>query len=307
MGDTLELGDGRWQVTVAPSLGGSLLACSLDGVPVLHPVEQAPGAGRPPVRCCNFPLIPFSNRIENGRFRFNGSSLQLARNVAGSPDAIHGHGWQAAWQVAERRDASCALTYQQEPAPDWPWRYRGRQTIAVTGDALRLTLAIENLGPDAMPCGLGFHPFLPRSGGARLELDAAQVWNGTAGAFPTARADVPAALDFQDGPPVSEREGTDHCFAGWKRRAMVRYGQDSRTIVLDGCEATAYAIVYIPKDADYFCVEPVTHAVNAMNHADAAADGLWTLAPGAARQIDMTIQVKGTRTFTNMKVRVPFT
>ena len=173
MSDTLELGDGRWQVTVAPSLGGSLLACTFDGVPVLHPVAQADVTGRADLRCCHFPLIPFSNRIENGRFRFNGSSLQLARNVAGSPHAIHGHGWQAAWQVAERRDASCALTYEREATADWPWRYRGRQTIAVAGDALRLTLAIENLGPDAMPCGLGFHPFLPRSGGARLELEAA--------------------------------------------------------------------------------------------------------------------------------------
>ena len=111
MGDTLELGDARWNVTVAPLLGGSLLACSLEGVPVLHPAVQTEVIGRAAFRCCHFPLIPFSNRIENGRFSFNGSSLQLARNVAGSPHAIHGHGWQAAWQLAERRDASCALTY----------------------------------------------------------------------------------------------------------------------------------------------------------------------------------------------------
>jgi len=104
--------------------------------------------------------------------------------------------------------------------------------------------------------------------------------------------DVPAELDFRAGPLVSEREGTDHCFDGWKRRATVRYEQGSRTLILDGCDKTAYAIVYIPENADYFCVEPVTHAVNAMNHADAAADGLWTLAPGAMREIHMTIRVK---------------
>ncbi len=103
-----------------------------------------------------------------------------------------------------------------------------------------------------MPCGLGFHPFLPRSGDARLELEAAQVWNGTADAFPTARMDVPAALDFRAGPRVSEREGTDHCFDGWKRRATVRYGQGSRTLVLDGCEETAYVMVYIPEERRLF-------------------------------------------------------
>src|ERR687897_805150 len=103
MGDTLELGDGRWKLGVAPLLGGSLLACSFDGVPVLQAVAQTPVAGRPAVRCCHFPLIPFSNRIENGRFSFNGSPMRLAQNLPGSPHAMHGHGWQAAWEVAERR------------------------------------------------------------------------------------------------------------------------------------------------------------------------------------------------------------
>ena len=112
--------------------------------------------------------------------------MRLAPNVDGSPHAMHGHGWQAAWQVIERDAASCALSFQHEPTPDWPWRYRGRQTIAVAGDALRLTLAIENLASTSMPCGLGFHPFLPRRADARLQFEAAQVWDGNAGAFPTA-------------------------------------------------------------------------------------------------------------------------
>ena len=52
-------------------------------------------------------------------------------------------------------------------------------------------------------------------------------------------------------------------------------------------------MVYIPRGADYFCVEPVTHAVNAMNLPDAAAAGLWTLEPGATREISMTIRCVG--------------
>ena len=185
MSDTLELGDERWKLRVAPSLGGSLLACEHDGLPVLQPVAQPVGARRRSSRCCHIPLIPFSNRIENGRFSFEGRSIRLASNVDGSPHAIHGHGWQAEWQVTERDAARCALSFQHEPAPDWPWRYEGRQTIAVAGDALRMTLAIENQASTSMPCGLGFHPFLPAAGGARMQFEATQVWDGNAGAFPT--------------------------------------------------------------------------------------------------------------------------
>jgi aldose 1-epimerase len=290
MAGTLELGDGRWKILVAPARGGSLLGCTFDGAPVLQPAPQPAAPGRPALRCCHFPLIPFSNRIDNGRFRFNGSTVQVARNVAGSPHPLHGHGWQTEWQVSESNGTTCVLTYGRKAMPDWPWPYRARQTIAVAGDSLYLLLAIENPGPAAMPGGLGFHPFFPRSAGARLELSAEQVWNRAAAGFPTARTDIPAALEFHGAPRIADRQGTDHCFDGWSRRATIRYEHPARCVTLDGCQETAHAIVYVPAHADYFCVEPVSHAVNAMNLADPAAAGWWTLDAGEIRSISMTIR-----------------
>ena len=98
------------------------------------------------------------------------------------------------------------------------------------------------------------------------------------------RVAVPASLDFRDGPRVSDRQGTDHCFDGWQGRATVSGGGTTRTLVLEGSEEARFLIVYIPEDADYFCIEPVTHAVNAMNLPDAAESGLWVLAPRETRQ-----------------------
>lgn len=288
--DVLELADGRWRLVVAPSQGGSILHCDHDGLPVLKPTVQPAAPGRAPYTCCHFPMIPFSNRVENGRFRFGDVAVQLAPNVTGSPHALHGHGWQSAWQVTSQDATSCTLSFRRVPMPDWPWAYRGRQTIAVSGDAVRITLAIDNPGPSAMPGGLGFHPFFPRTAGTRLTLAAERVWDGGAGAFPTARVAVPPPLDFRTGPRLSDREGADHCFDGWTRRATVRDDHSRRALHLEGCDTTRSVIVYIPAGADYFCVEPVTHAVNAMNHADAAAGGWWVMAPGTTRSIEMTIR-----------------
>jgi aldose 1-epimerase len=47
--------------------------------------------------------------------------------------------------------------------------------------------------------------------------------------------------------------------------------------------------VYVPAGEDYYCVEPVTHAVNAMNYADSESQGWWRLAPGESRRITMRI------------------
>ena len=166
----------------------------------------------------------------------------------------------------------------------------GEQSISVADDALHLTLAVENLASTSMPCGLGFHPFLPAAGGPRVRFEAAHVWDGNAGAFPRERVDIRAPFCFRDGPRVSDRPATDHCFDGWPGRATIGYESPARSVLLDGCEATRFLIVYIPAGADYFCLEPVTHAVNAMNLPDATQGGLWTLAPGATREISMTLR-----------------
>ena len=92
MNDALELGDARWKLVVSPSLGGSLLACQHDGVEVLKPVPQPAADDRQPIPRCCFPMIPFSNRVENSRFTFDGMTVRLTPNVGGSPHAMHGHG-----------------------------------------------------------------------------------------------------------------------------------------------------------------------------------------------------------------------
>lgn len=290
MADTLTLVDDRWKVTVAPSLGGSLLACEYDGAEILRPTPQPAGGGRPAVRCCHFPLVPFSNRVADGRFAFEGRRVVLTPNVAGSPHAMHGHGWQMPWQVRSQDAASCLLEYEREATDDWPWAYAACQQIALAGGALTITLVIANRDAAAMPCGLGFHPFLPKTEGARLAFNAARVFDGRAAEFPAATSPVGEALSFTSAPRIAAREGADHCYADWDGTAMITDDDRATSFRLEGCEATRYAIVYIPAGDDYFCVEPVTHAVNAMNHADPASSGLWRLVPGEVRGVTLTLR-----------------
>ena len=268
-------------------------ACEYDGIEILKPVAQPTGDGDTVRPCCLFPLVPYSNRVENSQFFFDGKSVRLTPNVVGTPHAMHGHGWQASWEVTDRSPQRCVLALRREATPDWPWPYRARQEIALEGRTLRLTLAVENAGADDMPCGLGFHPFLPRGDGVRLAFRATQVGDRTAGALPTEHVAIGAALDFRDAPRVAEREGIDHCYEGWSGRADVSGDDATPGFSLEGSPATPYLIVYVPAGADYYCVEPVTHAVNAMNMADAAARGWWRLAPREERRITMRITPRG--------------
>jgi aldose 1-epimerase len=243
------------------------------------------------ISCCYFPMIPFSNRIENSRFSFAGATVNLPENVPGTRHAIHGHGWQARWELAQSSDNECSLVYVREATSDWPWRYEGRESFEIFGNTLRITLAVRNLADTAMPCGLGFHPFFPAFDGARLLLEARRVWDGSVHDFPRQRVPVPQHLYFGAGAQIADRVGTDHCFDGWQRRAVVSFEHWPYALVIEGCEATGYVVVYIP-GGDYFCVEPVTHAVNAINLDDPAAAGLWTLEPSGTREITTSIHVE---------------
>ena len=289
---SLTLRDRHWNVTVLPAHGGSLQRCEYDGIGVLRPVDQLHVREGEVIACCYFPLIPFSNRVENGRFDFAGATVRLRENVPGTRHALHGHGWQAEWHLIDRNEATCSLAFRHEATAHWPWTYEGTQTFTIEERALHIRLCIRNLSRTSMPCGLGFHPFLPAHAGSRLQLDAQRVWNGSAREFPRELVPVPAPLSFGEGPPISQRVGTDHCFHGWRRRAVVTSGRSDHTVVIEGCENTDYVIVYVP-GASYFCVEPVTHAVNAMNLDDPTAAGLWTLEPDAAREISTSIRIEG--------------
>jgi len=151
MVEQLRLHDGRWNVVVSPAHGGSLALCEFDGIPVLIPAARLERLGRAAISCCYFPMIPFVNRIENARFTFAGASVQLSENIAGTPHAIHGHGWQTAWRVLRSNATACSMSYRHEANADWPWSYEGTQSFEVLGDTLRIALAIRNLATTPMP------------------------------------------------------------------------------------------------------------------------------------------------------------
>ncbi len=96
----LTLRAGEASVVLAPETGGSIVGWTVGPHHVLRPalVDQlVHGAVR---GMAAYPLIPFSNRIANGRFTFAGRTYQLARNFGDEPHAIHGVGWTSVWNVA---------------------------------------------------------------------------------------------------------------------------------------------------------------------------------------------------------------
>jgi len=57
-----------------------------------------------PTDLANFPLLPYSNRIAQGRFQMDGGTYVLPRNLAGFEHPLHGVGWIRPWLVERAHD-----------------------------------------------------------------------------------------------------------------------------------------------------------------------------------------------------------
>src|SRR3954471_13101759 len=126
----LQLATGRLGVDLAPASGGAVARFAVDGIDILRTmaeVDVASGSGN---YAALYPLVPFSNRIRDGRLVFEGEQFQLARNWPGVGHPMHGDGWAHAWAVVRSDGASAEIAYLHEragKAGGWPFRYCARQ------------------------------------------------------------------------------------------------------------------------------------------------------------------------------------
>ena len=283
----IQLAAGDWTATVSPALGGSILGLEHAGRPVFRPT--APGAADILDTAC-FPLVPYANRIADGRFTFEGREVVLPVLPRFAPHALHGDAWLAAWGVDDADERSVRLRLAGG-GDHWPWPWSATQTIALSDAGLRVELSMTNEGDAPAPAGLGLHPYFHRSQDARLTLQADSVWLTDAREIPD-RLVAPAELmDWSAGPAVSQSPFVDHAYAGWSGEAVI--GGADREVLLSASDNCRWTQVYAPLGQDFICVEPVTHRPDAVHAAPGEDSGLTVLAPGQTLSIWMTVGITG--------------
>jgi aldose 1-epimerase len=277
----LRLASGRARAAVVPAMGGGLAALTVAGRPVLRGWD---GRDDPFALALNL-LAPFCNRISGGGFRFDGAFHALEPNLPGEPFPIHGDGFQRAWAVAGAEEDRCSLTLAGGGIGPFAWD--GRVDHVLSEAALSVTLRLTNTGV-ALPFGLGFHPWFPRDAQTRITLVATGVWPEDARHLPLRQAPdpLPDGGPFASGAPLPDGF-VNLAHAGWDGTARIAQGPDAVPVALTAPGLTV-AQVYSPgPEAGFFCLEPVSHPVDAHNLP--GRPGLVTLAPGESLGATMTL------------------
>jgi aldose 1-epimerase len=261
--ETLTLIQGASRCDLLPSLGGSIGAWAVRGQEMLRPAGPAGIAARDPYSTSGFPLVPFSNRIGDGRFEWEGRLVTLAPNFAPEPHAIHGVGFERPWAIQSRSANTVLLSLRHQPDAGWPYAFEARQRITLRDDSLTLDLSATNLELHAVPLAFSHHPYLPRAG-ARLTFHAQGVWLMGDNGLPTEQVEPSGKLDFSKG-ASAERADIDHCFCGWSRAAYITWQDKAHALEITASRELSCAVVYSRADLDEFCFEPVAHMNDALN------------------------------------------
>ncbi len=280
-----------WTATVAPSIGGAITSLDWKGHAILRPTPyEAIEAGDVRRTAC-YPLVPYANRIANGRFRFEGADHQLAADFPGSPHSLHGVGWQRPWTVIAADARSCHLALEHRPGAgeDWPFAFDAQQNIAVIPNGLTLRLSITNTGEVEAPAGLGFHPFFQRRPGERLTFQSTGALLNGPDMLPV-DPETGERWDYANSRPLDQAE-IDNDFIGWGGQARL----DSANGPCIGMAASSIfqtLRLFTPPGRDFYAVEPVSHRTNAVNDPDVPGDAMTVLAPGSTMEGTFQIDVR---------------
>ncbi|MBN1095403.1 aldose epimerase [Blastococcus sp. TML/C7B] len=135
--------------------GGTLRRLAVGGWEVF---DGYPAGGTLPGRRGGV-LLPWPNRIRDGRWTWEGEELQLEVASPETPNAQHGLVTWQPWDVLASTADTATVGTTVLPRPGYPFRLAAAVDVALTADRLAVTLRVRNDGDRRAPFGAGFHPY----------------------------------------------------------------------------------------------------------------------------------------------------
>jgi aldose 1-epimerase len=271
---------------IVTELGASLRSLAMGGHDVVRGfvVDASPTGGR------GQQLVPWPNRIRDGRYVFEGVSQQLALSEPARHNASHGLGRHVPWLIFDEQPDQVTLRLRIYPQPGWPGILEARITYTVAADGLTVDVTATNLGPGPIPYGYGAHPYLTVGedvvDDVTLTIPAASYLAVDDRLLPTELLSVAGTeFDWRSGRRIADAS-VDTAFTDLTRDADGRWEVSvalaDRCTYLWGDAGTHWVQVFTggPYRDRSVAVEPMTCGPDAFNEGPTHRD-LTVLEPGA--------------------------
>ncbi|MCI9859116.1 aldose 1-epimerase family protein [Microbacterium proteolyticum] len=266
-------------------VGAALRALTVDGVDL---VPRYPD-DLPTPAASGVVLVPWPNRIRDGRYTFDGDDQQLAISEPKFGNASHGLLRFGVYQPIEHTDERVVLGADVVPQTGYPFHLRTRVTYTLESDGLRVAHEIENVGARSTPVALGVHPYFQIGGVATEDLVVHSTGTTTLVVdernIPVDEVAVDDATDLRGGRRLGDAS-LDNGYRGLDRDAEGRAhhtltAPDGRRLELWQDEGFRWVQVFTtdryPGHPLAVAIEPMTAPANAF----ATGRDLDTLQPGS--------------------------
>jgi aldose 1-epimerase len=155
-GQQYEIEAGEYRATVT-ELGAGLRELLFRGQALVagYEADQLPPAGAGAL------LAPWPNRIDGGRYTFDGAELQLALTEPARGNAIHGLTRWTAWTPVTHAASAVVLRSAPHGYQGYPFCVEIDAEYRLDEETgLHVAITARNLGARAAPYGTGSHPYL---------------------------------------------------------------------------------------------------------------------------------------------------
>lgn len=303
------------EVSIVPTIGNRAYSITVHGKNILYfplPDVAALKNGRPPAFIGIPFMAPWANRIPGGGFWADGRRYLFNPDlgtVRESPDGIAMHGMLTTsplWEVAEvRADATSAtvtskLAFWKYPElmANWPFAHEYGVTYRLAEGVVQVSTTVRNLGAEAMPVVVGFHPYFnipntPRSewtahipARKHVETDSHLVATGE-----LTPNNLPDQISLKDH---DFDDGFTELIRAEDGRAIFSVKAGAKKIEVIYGPKYQVAVVYAPPGQNFICFEPMAAVTNGINLAhDGKYPELQTVAPGASWQESFWLRFSG--------------
>jgi len=281
-GAQFELRRGRQQLVVT-EIGAGVRSWTVAGQELLASFSP----GEYDAAFCGRLLVPWPNRVRDGRYAFDGAEHRLELTEPERGNALHGLVLHSRWHGVRTSARRVSLSYELHPRAGYPFALALAVSYELASGGIVMTLHATNVGAEPAPFGAGFHPYLT-PGTSQVDDAVLEIPAGTR--VPVDERLLPSGapapvdgteLDFRSPRRLGALR-LDACFgdlgrspAGVARvRIGTRAGAGQLTVWMD--ERFRFVQVFTADAA--IAVEPMTCAPDAFN----TGDGLVVLEPGAS-------------------------
>lgn len=231
-------------------------------------------------------LFPWPNRIDEGKFTFDGKTYQLDTPGPGQ-HASHGFVHVRPWKVVDSgaslgEGAWVTSLFQSSDFPEigkhFPFPFEARVTYRVKDGVLIHEFEGKNVGDGDMPMGLGIHPYFPlplTEDGNRddctVQMPASTYWPLRDDPIPTGEILPVDNTQFDVRQPTALKGlYFDHVWGGvtltdgWSRCEYIDPTVGVK-IAMEADDVFRELVLYAPDSRPVVCFEPYTCVTNAFN------------------------------------------